>query len=619
MLRTLSTACFISLFVGSHALAQEETASEAPATSETTTTETTTESEAAETSEVATSETTTEPPPTPAAPDAEPSEATDEKETAEEPAAEPSETSAEATSATPAADGDDRKVEEPNFIKGHLAHFGTTELLSRYSHIGIASGPDFIGDQIFLRIDPGFAYYEWPVKIALHAPMRFEVATIDQNDEVRFESFDFRKQDYDEPADFAKFIRFITYGRKEERLFFSINSLRPATIGHGMVVNAYQPNIGINQSMTGLLFDAYNDYAGFQFQANDITFSNQVMGGLAFVKPASLFSDHWFAKGFSIGVEYLADFKAPRCIKSREYGNCLRPASLDIEANVLDPDTFFNDQGLPYVETAPVQAIGLSVETKVAKMSRTVDLKLYGTHHTFTNDGGGSGSSIGALARLNFGQSFITALRLRGELLMYEDGFLPGYFNSTYEADKYSFRTTEANKSLYLTKYQSVFGDPDNGLQRPLEDTRYGIRAEASFGLFKESRSNKKLAGLVSFQDATGENDTEISIHLEAPFLEIVQVFGTYVRTHMKDMMELFKSDFMSAPNAMFLAGARVQVLPIFFINASYARRFQPTSASDDNVLNSLVDVENDNAGGGFRAFDNVQTIFIDFEVGYEL
>ena len=605
MLRTLSTTCLISLFVGTHAWAQGDTAPQ-----ETSTAEAPAESTESATPATEATESAQEDAAAPEAPTAEAGEPTEAATPEADPGSEP-EASEEATT--------DRKVEEPDFIKGHLAHFGTTQLLSRNSHIGISAGPDFIGDQIFMRIDPGFAYYEWPVKFALHLPLRFEVATTNEQDEIRFESFGFRKEDYDEPADFAKFIRFVTYGRKEERLFFSINSLRPATIGHGMVVNAYQPNIGINQSMTGLLFDAYNDYGGFQFQTNDITFQNQVLGGLAFVKPASLFSDHWFAKGFSVGVEYLADLKAPRCIKSREYGDCLRPNSLEIESSVLNPDTFFNEQGLPYVETTPVQAIGLSVETKVAKLDRTVDLKLYGTHHTFTNQGGGSGSAIGGLARLNFGESWIAALRIRGELMMYNDGFLPGYFNSTYEADKYSFRTTSASQALSLTKFQSVFGDPDNGLQRPLEDTRYGIRAEASFGLFKEDRSNKKLAGLLSFQDGTGENDTDISIHAEVPFLEIVEVFATYTRTHMKDMMELFQSDFMSAPNAMFLAGARVQVLPIFFINASYARRFQPTSASDDNVLNQLVDVDADNYNSGFRAFDNVQTIFIDFEVGYRL
>ena len=613
MLRATLFLCLASLLSSANAWGQEtseSTESTAP-NAQTTEPTTTTTSEAAESAGEAAPAPEESPAPEAAPAPAETSAST---EANTEPSAETAQT--DATSEESSV----RSTEEPDFIKGHLAHFGTTSLLSRYSHLGIATGPDFIGDKVFMRIDPGFAYYEWPVKVAMHLPLRFEVATIDDQNEIRFESFGFRTQDYDEASDYMKFVRFITYGRKEDRLFISVNSLRPSTIGHGMIVNAYQPNIGINKSMTGLLFDAYNDYGGFQFQANDITFQNRVIGGLAFIKPASFFSDHWFAKGFSIGLEYMADYAAPRCIKTREFGNCIRPSQLVIQGEALNPDTFFNDQGLPYVETQKVEALGLSVETKVAKLDNLIDFKLYATHHQFTNDGGGSGTALGGLARLNYGTNWIAALRLRGELLTYENGFLPGYFNATYEADKYSFRTVEANQSLYLTKVQSVFGDIDNGLPRPLFDRRYGLRAEASFGLFKDDRSNKKLAGLLAFQEATGDNDTEISIHLEAPFLEIVQVFGTYTRTHMESMMDLFQSDFLSSPNAMFLAGARVQVLPIFFINASYARRFQPTSDSDDNVLNQIIDIEE---GGdtqrGFRAFDNVQTIFIDFELGYNL
>ena len=219
---------------------------------------------------------------------------------------------------------------------------------------------------------------------------------------------------------------------------------------------------------------------------------------------------------------------------------------------MLNPDTFFNEQGLPYVETTPVQAIGLSVETKVAKLDRTVDLKLYGTHHTFTNQGGGSGSAIGGLARLNFGESWIAALRIRGELMMYNDGFLPGYFNSTYEADKYSFRTTSASQALSSRNFNqsSETQITDSSGRSRIPVTVSGPRRASASS--KKDRSNKKLAGLLSFQDGTGENDTDISIHAEVPFLEIVEVFATYTRTHMKDMMELFQSDFMSAPNAMF-------------------------------------------------------------------
>ena len=71
------------------------------------------------------------------------------------------------------------------------------------------------------------------------------------------------------------------------------------------ILDKYQANIDVDRSMLGLIFDAYNDYAGFQFQMNDVMWFdpdnvNKVIGGLAFVKPISLFSDHWFATSFSL-------------------------------------------------------------------------------------------------------------------------------------------------------------------------------------------------------------------------------------------------------------------------------------------------------------------------------
>ena len=44
-----------------------------------------------------------------------------------------------------------------------------------------------------MRIDPG-TYYEWPVKFALHLPLRFEVATTNEQDEIRFESSAFARK-----------------------------------------------------------------------------------------------------------------------------------------------------------------------------------------------------------------------------------------------------------------------------------------------------------------------------------------------------------------------------------------------------------------------------------------
>ena len=194
------------------------------------------------------------------------------------------------------------KSSEPKFIKGNLIHVGTRKMLSRYDHIGISTGPALIGRDVLLNVDPGFAYYGDMFAVAMHVPMRL-LAIGNLGDEAEFGEMRVRREDWDEVSDFGKIVRFFSIGRKEDNFYLTLNSLRPATIGHGQVLDKYQPNIDVDRSMLGLIFDAYNDYGGFQFQMNDVMWFdpenvNKVIGGLGFLKPLSLFSDHWFATSF---------------------------------------------------------------------------------------------------------------------------------------------------------------------------------------------------------------------------------------------------------------------------------------------------------------------------------
>ena len=88
-----------------------------------------------------------------------------------------------------------------------------------------------------------------------------------------------------------------------------------------------------------------------------------------------------------------------------------------------DPDT-----GRFATQDTRVDAAGVTAEFKFYKDERNIDLKLYGNHHQFLNEGGGAGTAVGVLARLNAGTDWISAFRLKGEYRTYEDGFLPGYF-----------------------------------------------------------------------------------------------------------------------------------------------------------------------------------------------
>jgi hypothetical protein len=516
------------------------------------------------------------------------------------------------------------------FIKGDLVHVGTRRLLSRFDHVGVSTGATVIDSDAFLTVTPGLAFYKGDLAFSLGVPLNllaFEGGTRELG------SFRIRHQDWDEIADFARVIRFITWGRKEENLYFTINSLRPATIGHGLLMNNYQPNADVDRQLTGLAFDAHNDWAGFQLQANDVTFQNRVLGALVFLKPLGFLSEESLARSLSIGLEWVGDLAAPRCLRvSSTSEECVQGSghragwdpfsseNLDRTFLRTDPVT-----GRAAVQTAMAHAVGVSAEIKVLKEADTADVKLYGTYHSFLNEGGGGGAAAGFLGRFNLGgPTWTNAFRIRGEYRNFGDGFLPAYFDSLYEIQKYSLLQALPTFQVTPTKYQLVFGDPANGFTRPDFGRVHGYNVDVSWGLFAGGRSGKKLAMGVGLQDSGRPDDTRFHAHLEFPLLEFVQLFGTFMRVNAASTADLFAPGFFSSANTVVLSGLRFKILPILFVNAHYSRSFRVTRSpgSEYHLGNErVVDAAGNPSRwfGNDQLFENVQTLWVELEVGYEL
>src|SRR5690606_12927064 len=120
---------------------------------------------------------------------------------------------------------------------GDLVYPGTRRLLSRYDHVGVALGGSIIDAGIYVTVAPGMAwYFDFGLAMSLHVPLQLlaldNLIGIAQGGEVEFGGLKVRRQDWDEPADFARVIRFLTYGRKEDNLYATINTMRPNTMGH---------------------------------------------------------------------------------------------------------------------------------------------------------------------------------------------------------------------------------------------------------------------------------------------------------------------------------------------------------------------------------------------------
>ncbi len=511
----------------------------------------------------------------------------------------------------------------PSFdaFKGDLIHIGTRELMSRNDHLGVRLGPHIIGRDFYLGVTPTAAWYDDPWAIALHVPLNLLMFQGGSNE---FGGAKLRRRDWDELSDFARVIRFITYGRKEAPVYFTVSNLRPVSLGHGQLVHNYQANIDVDRSMTGVVFEAHNKWVGFQTQLNDITFRNAVVGGLFFVRPLA-FVDDGILSSLSFGVEYAADFRAPRCVRVSDADRRCVPGSGNFAG--VDPltgesrdDTFVRtdpDLGRPVVEETLVQAVGASVEMRVMKRE-SADLKLYGTFHQFID--AGSGVAGGGLLRFHSPGPMVHAVRVRVEGRSFSARFLPAYFDTLYEITKYQSIQSSPSHQVAPTRYQRVFGDPESGFPILDEDQRYGFNVEASWALFDKDRSNKKVSFGLGLTDSTGPDDTNFYAHVELPAFKFLNLFASFLRVNAADLGGLFEP---SVDNVVILSGLRAKLLPFMFVNLHYSRAFQIIRGHgrEFHLGNERVVDEAGQVSPLFthdRIYENVQTLFVELELGLE-
>jgi len=276
------------------------------------------------------------------------------------------------------------------------------------------------------------------------------------------------------------------------------------------------------------------------------------------------------------------------------------------------------------VATAAVTAMGLSLEGKVYRDERNADIKLYGNAHRFTNQGGGSGYSSGVLARLNAGDEWLSAFRLRAEYRGFGDGFVPSYFDSLYEIQKYGYHPYTTTYQVAPTKYQAIFGDPANGFARAKLGWRNGYNVEAAWALFYKQRSAKKLGVGFGLSDSSGANDTSFYAHLESPALGFLQFFATYMGMNLPSFHDALSRTGWRSQDTVLLTGARLEILPVLFVNAHYSRSFRTVASpgSEYHLGNAnVLDAATGMPSPYFKTmnlFEKVQTLFVQVEWGWE-
>ena len=476
----------------------------------------------------------------------------------------------------------------PTFVEGELVSVGQIGLLPWDNRFGTQIGIERLGEIYYGSVNVGinhrFLVNGEPLRFTIGVPLRFEL--LDARPNQRFDNLGrFRQQDWDEASDFAKVIQRLQYGSKEQRFFLDINRFSAHNLGHGLLMKRYDANLNLNTSRVGVQFDAFSDYIGFESMLNDITRPN-VMGALVFIKPLSIIDrSNYLLRSFSIGLTAVTDFKAP-------VRNALDREDLDNDGRretelQVDQKTF-----QPISLTSPVNGYGLDAEIKLFDQ-RELDLKTYfdlsfleaglpeGNEESVDENIVGSrrvrssGFAWGQLIRSNLGIDPVHALRIRVEYRNFDPNYLPSYFDSLYEIQRFQYIPGGAISDLAnATKLQRVFGRDPNGPRV------HGGYFEASWRLGDAFA----FAFGLELNDQTPDNHG--FIHLELPRIGHFQLSTTYHRRNAQNREELFSGKFGS--NDIWIFQTRYRTFSWLYNNLSV---MTPFGFGPDSVFRSAIQV----------------------------
>ena len=486
------------------------------------------------------------------------------------------------------------------FFKGELTHFGDVQLVNARSSFGVGFGATVLDNVVYGVLRPDLNLRFGKFSLGLGTPLRFEFADFNGLNPLDPNSFAnvfgevgrFRTEDWDQLEDVVRPLRYLTWGRKEDKLYVDFSRVHALTLGHGQLVRRYNPNVDIDEDNIFAAVDGYGDWGGVELMAGPFPLP-RIIGGLAFVKPLAFLTDERL-RSLSIGLSYVAELNSPTTLDGDF-------SALDQRFRLaVDPQNqlVWRNKGNAIGDV--VQGIGLDTEIKVLK-NDNIDIKVYGdySHLFFPGDSSGSfqafsggGLALGGLMRANLGQQParpaeqededtrlgkkpremkpVHAFRVRLEARTFAPTYLPSYFNTLYEVDRFQFGQLNANgiteRALLPTKIAFL-------ASKQLEPWRGGIYAEASYAWIDAVGATLTYEDAVPF--GSGElvtNMRNLGVHLETQGLGWLQLFASY---HFRNFNSLDGLLSFSSDNEVFYFGGRLQVLPIMFINIAAQRGFR--------------------------------------------
>jgi hypothetical protein len=163
---------------------------------------------------------------------------------------------------------------------------------------------------VLILLEQGFSY--GGLELVLSGPFRLRVV-----DQAPADEGTLREQDWDEPSDFARIPRSISFHHQWEDAGLDIRfgELNGIGIGHGSVVDAYYNSTDMDHYQGGLVLSAEGFGNGLEFMLENVIAPEQI-AARGFVAPIAWFVDGRWPRRLELGFTFAADMAAPRRIQT---------------------------------------------------------------------------------------------------------------------------------------------------------------------------------------------------------------------------------------------------------------------------------------------------------------
>ena len=416
--------------------------------------------------------------------------------------------------------------------------------------MGIGLGFEKIDRDLYVDTLVGGTFELGPVHLGVQAPLRWRVYNLDDKKPV----FQLRKQDWDEVSDYFRILRFIEYGAPKDTFYGRLGTLDGTTIGHGTIMNWYYNTIDVNHWETGVRLNLNLNPGGIETVLNNVA-SPHLMGGRIYVRPWYFINRCSLLYRLAVGFTALVDRDAPYTFSPT--------ANSDVEKGTI------NAPG------RPLGIYGADIEYPIIA-SKYFDITPYVDNNFMGGFSASDGYGFhgGVLMGMH---PPVVDIQARIEYRYVGPHYLPGYFDTLYEINRYYYATDKHGSPV--TKLQSLDSslDPDTGLPKAGRSGAYG-ELVVSVG--------KYFSLMAAYEDYQGPNNSSLQLRVLMPEIVGIRLGAYYVKRNFEGFSEIFSRD-----GALGILEVRYNVYSFISLIAQLSRQWRvdsdPTSPNYGNYTNS--------------------------------